>query len=154
MPWSNSSQSIRWYSETSQCRHTPHCHWHWCQTNWTNHFSPRYFNGTTIVTAFKCIFEETMPKLSVNFGNYIAQDSHNHQNPGPVCNFCFTAPQYHNTVTNVDQICHWIAIFYALVTHIEVLYHLRDHPIHALVGLFGTSYQVQVWKHNKMTSSL
>ena len=32
-------------------------------------FSKCYFNGIKIVTAFKCIFEETRPKLSVNFGN-------------------------------------------------------------------------------------
>ena len=31
---------------------------------------------------------------------------------------------------------------------------LRDHPIHALVGLLGTNYHKLVWKHNKMTSSL
>ena len=42
--------------------------------------SPRYFNGTKIAIAFKC--EETMPELSVNFGNYISQDSQKNQNPG------------------------------------------------------------------------
>ena len=48
---------------------TSRCHWHWCQTNWTFNapFSPHYFIWIEIVTAFKCIFEETMPKLSVNF---------------------------------------------------------------------------------------
>ena len=42
------------------------------------HFSPRYFNGLKIGTAFKCIFqfEETVPILSVNFGNRSSQDSH------------------------------------------------------------------------------
>ena len=56
-------------------------------------FSPRYFNGTKIVTAFKCIFEEIIPKLSVNFGNHISQDSHKKKYRGPVCNFGFTEPQ-------------------------------------------------------------
>ena len=37
-------------------------------------FSIRYFNGIKIVTAFKCNFEETMPKLSFNLGNHISQE--------------------------------------------------------------------------------
>ena len=36
---------------------------------------PRYSNGIKIGTAFKCIFEETLPKLLVNFGNRNSQDS-------------------------------------------------------------------------------
>ena len=44
----------------------------------------------------KCIFEETMPKLSVNFGNHISQDSHKNQYPGTICNFGFTELQYSN----------------------------------------------------------
>ena len=90
-------------------------------------------NGIKIVTAFKCILGETMPKLSVN---YVLQDpdSHRNQYPGPVtCNFSFL---HHNTVTNVDQICSWSAMAFPLVTHTKLLNHLRDHPIHALVGLF------------------
>ena len=63
------------------------------QTNSTYHFSPFYLNGIKIVTAFKYNFEETMPKLSVNFGNHISQISHKNQYPSPVCNFDFTAPQ-------------------------------------------------------------
>ena len=39
------------------------------QTECTISF-PRYFNGIKIVTAFKCIFEETVQKLPVNFGNH------------------------------------------------------------------------------------
>ena len=39
-------------------------------------FLSTLFNGMKIVTVFKCIFEETVPKLSVNFGNHISQDSH------------------------------------------------------------------------------
>ena len=35
-----------------------------------------------------------MPKLSVNFGNRISQDSHKNQYSGPICNSGFTAPQY------------------------------------------------------------
>ena len=56
-----------------------------------------YFNWITIATAFKYIFEETMPKLSVSFGNPISKDSHKNQYPCPVCmvcNFGFIAPQY------------------------------------------------------------
>ena len=59
-------------------------------------FSPRHFNGIKIVTAFKCIFEETEPKLSANFGNHMSQDPHNNRHPGPVCNVGFTAPQYND----------------------------------------------------------
>ena len=51
-------------------------------------------NGLRNGTAFKCIFEETVPKLSVNFGNRNSQDSHKNQYPGPVLNFGFTEPQY------------------------------------------------------------
>ena len=65
-------------------------------------FSVRYFSGIEIVIAFKCIFEETMPKLSVNFGDRISQDLHKNQYPCPVCNFGLL---HHNTVTNVGQIC-------------------------------------------------
>ena len=43
--------------------------------NWTCHFSQCYFNGIKIGTAFKCIFEEMVLKLSVNFGNRNSQDS-------------------------------------------------------------------------------
>ena len=46
-------------------------------------FPRRYFNGTKTVTASECIFEETMPKLSVNLGNHISQDSHKNKYPGP-----------------------------------------------------------------------
>ena len=59
-----------------------------------NHFSLRYLNGIKIETALKCIFEATMPKFSVNFGNNISQDSHKNRYPGTVCNFSFTASQY------------------------------------------------------------
>ena len=31
------------------------------------HFSPRYVNGIKMVNAFKYIFDETLPKLSVEF---------------------------------------------------------------------------------------
>ena len=37
-----------------------------------------------IITNFKCIFEEIVPKLSVNFGNHNLQDSHKNQYPSPV----------------------------------------------------------------------
>ena len=57
-------------------------------------FVPHFFSGMKIVTAFKCIFEETKPKLSVNFGNLNSQDFHKNQYPSPICNFGFTEPQY------------------------------------------------------------
>ena len=44
---------------------------------------PFYFNGTKIVTAFKCVFEVTMPKLSVNFENHISK-IHKKQHPSPI----------------------------------------------------------------------
>ena len=75
---------------------TSHCHWHWCQTNWTYHFSPHYFNGVKFITIFKCIFEETVPQLSVglHFGNHISQVCHKNQYPGTVCNFGFIETKY------------------------------------------------------------
>ena len=56
-------------------------------------FFSTLFQWIKIVTASKCTFEETMPKLSVNFGNHISQDSHNNQYSAPVCNFGFTVQQ-------------------------------------------------------------
>ena len=35
-----------------------------------------YFNRIKIVTAFKCIFEQTVPKFLENFGNHYSQDFH------------------------------------------------------------------------------
>ena len=89
---------IRWYSETSLFMQTSRCIWYWFQTNWIYHFSPRYFNGIKIVTAFKCIFEETVPKLSFNFRNHNSQDSHLIQYPGPVFNFGFMEAQYNDNL--------------------------------------------------------
>ena len=129
---------------------TSRCHWHWFQTNWTYYFSPCYFNGIKIATAFKCIFEETMQKLSVNFGNHISQDSHN-QYHGPVRNYGL---MHHNTVTNVDQICHYCAVSFSMVTHTEVTGSPAQSSDSSLIGLFGTSYHVLALKHNNMTSSL
>ena len=68
-------------------------------------FSPHYFSGVKIGTAFNCTFVETVPKLSVNFGNRNSQDSQKNQSHGPVVNFSFTE-----------------------------LYYQCDHLIHALVG--------------------
>ena len=89
-------------------RHVARCQWHWCQTNWTYHFSPRYFKGIRIETALKCsIFEETMPKLSVNFGNHyltrLSQET--------TCNFGLTAPQYSDKCwSNLPQKCRMFLI--------------------------------------------
>ena len=74
-------------------------------------FSPRYFSGIKIVTVFTCIFEETMPQLSVNFRNRISQNSHKNQYPGLVCNISFTAPQYGDKCwSNLFLKCHIILI--------------------------------------------
>ena len=113
------------------------------------HFPPRYFNGIELVTAFKCIFEETMPKLSVNFGNHISQDSHKNQYPGSVCNFGFTASQYSDRCwSNLPLKCH---IFLTLTE-------VTGSPARSSNSCSGwfvwTSYQVLAWKHNNMTSSL
>ena len=96
---------------------TSRSNWHWFQTNWTRHFSPCCFNGIKIGTAFKCIFEETVPKLSVNGGNRNSQDSHKNQYPGLRLSW-ISVLRNHNTV-NVDQIYRWSAISLPLVTHTE-----------------------------------
>ena len=80
-----------------------------------------------------------MPKLSVNFGNHISQNSQ--RTNIPVLSV-ISVSLHHNTVINVRQIYRWSAMSFSLVTHTD---HLHDHPIHALVGLFGTSYHVLVW---------
>ena len=88
-----------------------HFHWLWFQTNWSCHFSPRYFNGVRIGTAFKCIFEETVPKLSVAFGNCNSLDSHKNQYPSPVLNFGFKEPQYSDKCeSNLLLKCHIFTI--------------------------------------------
>ena len=52
------------------------------------HFSPYYFNGIKIGTAFKCLFEETVPKLS------IWKSRTNIPSHDPCLEFRFTEPQY------------------------------------------------------------
>ena len=52
-----------------------------------------------------------------------------------------------STVTNVDQIlsleCHiFLRDSFSLVTHTNISTVMRDHPIHGLDGLFGTSYHL------------
>ena len=86
-------------------------YWHWFQTNWTHQLSPGYYSGMKIGTAFKYLFEETMPKLSVSFRNYNSQDSHKNQYPGPVLNFGFTEPQYSDKLwSNLLRKCHIFTI--------------------------------------------
>ena len=63
-------------------------------------FSPRYFNRIKIENAFKCIFEETVPKLSAKFGR---QDSHKNQDPGSILHFHFIIDRYW---TNLPLKCH------------------------------------------------
>ena len=77
-------------------------------------FSPRYVSGIKIVTAFKCIFDKAMPKLSVSFRNHISQDSHKNQYPGPTCNFGFTSFQNSGKCWSNFR---WSAISFSLVTH-------------------------------------
>ena len=116
------------------------CHWHWFQTNWTRHFSPCYFYG------IKIGFEETVLKLPDNFGNRNSQDSHKNQYPNPILNF-ITEPQYSDKCwLNFPLKCHIFTIG-------NTQYYQQDHPIHALVSLFGTSYHMSV-SHQQMMSSL
>ena len=86
-------------------------------------FLPCYFNGTKLVPAFKCIC----------WRNTHSQDSHKNQYPSSVCYFGFTEPWYRDKM--LIKFCRWNALSFSLVTHTEVM---RDHPIHGLVGLFGT----------------
>ena len=63
---------------------------------------------------FECIFEEIVPKLSVNFENCNSQDFPKNQYPGPVLNFGFT---HHDTAIYVDKICGWSAVSLPLVKY-------------------------------------
>ena len=87
-------------------------------------FLPRYFNGIKIVTAFKRIFEETLPKLSVNFGNHISQATLIRTNipaPSVISVFCTTI-QWQMLIK-----------FAAEMPYLFMLpYHLCNHPIYAL----------------------
>ena len=132
---------------------TSRFHWHWFQTNWTYHFSPCYFNGIKIVTAFKCYFKETMPKLSVNFGNHNSQHL---TRTDLQARSGISVLRNHSTVTNLDQNCRWSAICFPLVTHTEdtVLSLIISVIIHTLVGLFGTSFHMLVltiWSNDVIT---
>ena len=92
--------SVRWYSERSFANVTLPL------TLLSNKLNVKFFS-TLIVTAFKCILEETMPNLSGNFGNQNPQDSHKNQSPDPVCNFGFTEPQYSDKCwSNLPLKCH------------------------------------------------
>ena len=127
-------------------------HWHWFQTNWTYYFAPHYFNVIKIVTTFKCFFEETIPKLSVNFRIwklYLIRLTRTNNSVWSV----ILVLLHHNTVINIDQICRLSAISFSLVTHTEERDYLHD-QIQALVGLFWTSCHVLAWKYNNMASSL
>ena len=122
---------------------TSRCHWHWFQTKWTYHFSPRYFNGIKMVTYFKCIFEEIMPKLSVNFVNHISLDSHKNQYPFPVCNFGFTVSQYSDKCwLDLPLLCR-IFLFWK---HTEI----TRSPARSSDSCSGWF----VWNHNQVKKSL
>ena len=125
---------------------TSACHWLWCHTNWKYHFSPRYFSGIKTVTVFK-IFEETMPKLSVNFENLSHKTLTRTNIPVPYEILVFL---HHNTVTNVDQICCWSAhIFLIGNTHrgcriiCAIMMMLQLMLDWCSAWLFGTSYTVK-----------
>ena len=81
-----------------------------------------------------------MSKLSVNYGNRNLQDSHKNQNPDPVWNFDFTESQ-NSDKCRLNLRLNWY-IFTIGKTHTENQHNYYDNPIHALVGLFGTSYLV------------
>ena len=54
------------------------------------------------------VFEETVPKLSIKFGNRNSQDSHKKQYPGPALNFGFTEPQMLiKFAAEVPHLYHW-----------------------------------------------
>ena len=145
------TSSFRWYSETSQHMQTSRCHWHWFQTKWTYHFSPSYFNGIIIVTAFKCIFEETMLKWLVNFGNHISQDYHktNIQVPSVI-----SVLLHQNTVTKCLSNLPLKRPSFSLVTHTGVTVSSVQSS-DSCSGLFAWNQLPRVgWKRNKMTSSL
>ena len=92
---------------------------------------------------WKCLFEETVPNLSVNFGKHDSQDSHNN-NIMPLSSI--SVLWNHNTAANVDQICCQSALSLPLENSQRRTAQSREHnqPIHALVGLLGTSYLVSV----------
>ena len=57
-----------------------------------------------------------MPKLSVDFGDHISEDSHKNQYPSPSVILVLL---HHNTVTNVDQIYRCCDVSFSLVTHTQ-----------------------------------
>ena len=90
-------------------------------------------------------YAKIVRKFSTSYLPRLSQELH------LVCNFSFTASQYSDKYwSNLLLQCH---IFLIGNTQ-KILDYLRDHLIHALVGLFGTSYHVLVWKHHSMMSSL
>ena len=94
------------------------------------------------LTPFKCIFEETMLKLAVNFANLISQE--------PIYHSCLWFWFYYTTIqwqmlikfaTSVSYLSHW--------KHTqELLYHLRDHPIRAIWSVCLES--ATTWWHCSM----
>ena len=126
----------------------------WCNANFVPFPSgtlvARRMRNGSIVTPCKCSFKEIVPKLSVNFGNRVSQDSHKNQYPGPDCNFGFTVPQYSDKCwSNLPLKCH---IF--LIGNAHRSYCITYAIIRCMLWLVGTSYHVLFRKHNKMTSSL
>ena len=137
------------YADTVKCYNV--CKRHRCQANWTYHFSSCYFNGIKIVNVVKCIFEEIMPKLSVNFGNI----SHK-----TLTRINILVPSviwvllHHDTVTNVDQICRWSAISFSLIAHTEVTVSPAWSSNSCCGWFVWNQLHVLVWRHNKMMPSL
>ena len=89
------------------------------QTNWTRHFFHTLFQwdkNWNCWTAFKYIFEETVPKLSLIL-EIVTHTNFTRTNI-PALSW-ISVLRNHNTVTNVDQICRWSVIFLPLVTHTE-----------------------------------
>ena len=77
-------------------------------------FLSTLFQWVKIVTAFKCTFEETMPKLSVNFENHISQDSRKNQYADPVCPV-ITVPAY---IDRNILITHWFIDWFPIFDNI------------------------------------
>ena len=122
------------------------------QTNKQKSFHYHWFQANFTLFQWECSFEETMPKLLVNFENHISQDSQKNLYPGPDYYFSFTAPKYSDKCwSNLPLNYH---IF--LISNIHRNYSITCAIIRFMLWSvsFGTSYHVLLWKHNKMTSSV
>ena len=73
-----------------------------------------YFNVMNIISAFECIFEDTLPILSKFLKSYLTRPS---QEPIPsLVASVILVLLHHNAVTNINQICHYV-ISFSLIKH-------------------------------------